>query len=626
MIDINNWPAEVKDVAHDVVGAIPEVGLLLNLVLDVFWPSTGTDIWGQVKEQVESTVQKDLLKHEIQTIEGKLKAIHDSLRNYTDYSVEYRQDPKRNAGDLQKMRPQLSSMIMHANDLFDRIENSDQQAHLIPYLVALAPLELSILREQYSHGKLLFGFTSKADLKHLKEKYKRYQNLFPKLFTEWKSWREKQIVYESKHGFKHVKDLLTKQRVFMVNSVSEKGIAQGKKMFLRNAIAGMANTLSGAFYLHNFLPDIKNYDEPVYIAGLGTISLGPFSWDVGWGRDYNSIKDRPGRVDSLQIQHGTEIDGIQVTYASHKGRFFGSNSGQKTIIDVLQQNKGDEQVYVAGMIVSGDSNKSFMCGIQPILVRKTTTNNKSQFIQELAPWYGTHHSSGQVGAIAPNYRLSSVSATPGGRIADMEFFFEFVPKIEVIELQTSGYSSKINESAPILVNGLPISQPVPLRAKNRRRIKAIEVITVRLKDGAIKFQRTYHSTDANEIWKSLHTDVEKLKKDQSNNGDFFFLTSSGLRGKDSPQHFPDFANLLTSIGASIDPRWFMGVVKPNWPYWWVTSGQFGAKSQRLTEYKQYQRQPNQCQIKLYLRPDGSIYFKDSQSGWPNKQLPLPTSG
>ena len=77
--DIND---DAKTIVVGGLSLIPEVGGLLSALTSLFWP--GTDVWSQVKGQVEALVDKEIDNAIYGSVDAKLKGLKKDIQSYLD--------------------------------------------------------------------------------------------------------------------------------------------------------------------------------------------------------------------------------------------------------------------------------------------------------------------------------------------------------------------------------------------------------------------------------------------------------------------------------------------------------------------------------------------------------------
>ena len=99
----DSWNNRLKSVAEGLAAAIPEIGKVVKLLINLFWPETKESIWSAIKEQVEKLVETKILDYELQERTAALNALRDNMKMYTHAS----NDEKANVGYSGVVQPTL---------------------------------------------------------------------------------------------------------------------------------------------------------------------------------------------------------------------------------------------------------------------------------------------------------------------------------------------------------------------------------------------------------------------------------------------------------------------------------------------------------------------------------------
>lgn len=71
-----------KKVAMMIAGKIPQVGGVLSVLMDIFWPTDEVSIWDQIKDQVAALVDQKIAENNLALLRKELKGVQISLKNY----------------------------------------------------------------------------------------------------------------------------------------------------------------------------------------------------------------------------------------------------------------------------------------------------------------------------------------------------------------------------------------------------------------------------------------------------------------------------------------------------------------------------------------------------------------
>ena len=71
-----------KVVAQSVSGKVPVIGGLLSGLIGLFWPTSGPDIWDEIKAKVEALVSQDISENNLNELKLTLQGLKDDLNDY----------------------------------------------------------------------------------------------------------------------------------------------------------------------------------------------------------------------------------------------------------------------------------------------------------------------------------------------------------------------------------------------------------------------------------------------------------------------------------------------------------------------------------------------------------------
>eukprot|EP00299_Pterocystis_sp_00344_P015693 c7846_g1_i1.p1 GENE.c7846_g1_i1~~c7846_g1_i1.p1 ORF type:complete len:568 (-),score=106.36 c7846_g1_i1:50-1630(-) len=346
-----DWNELAKKMAVIALRKIPYIGQALAALVSFCWPpSEKQDIWDTLKDRVVAVVDSKILDFEISERQEELQGFKKTLERYAS------------AGNSER-GAMMASMLTNADTMFEKLRSSPNALHLLPFVAVFAQIHMTLLAERYHHGSEIFpGDQNEAWwLKELQDTYTEYVTHLTSGYDTWLAWRVTQV--EAKTWLSHhpmaippfyscmsegsATDALTGATIhYSVDlTCTEQTLIRDavfaiKDMWLNRAKADMASSLSGAFFLHYYIPGNSNM-SPIVFNQLQTLKLGPYS-PATLGQSYARASSSSGglgeNIDSFtlpgdvaQAQKGVRsmlvreynsIDGIQMTYGA-----FDSNSG-----------------------------------------------------------------------------------------------------------------------------------------------------------------------------------------------------------------------------------------------------------------------------------------------------------
>jgi len=282
----------IKSVVVGLEAEIPEVGGVVAVLTDLFWPESGEDIWDSIKAQVASLVDDAILAKELEERKEVLDGLRDTMKSYVA------------AKDHEKGAI-MAAMLTSANILYSELTESSNAIHLIPVAVAAANIHLTLLRERLNHGREIYQEENGIVWRNeLGDRYLKCSQYFRDIYPKWAEW----------------------------NAARYPGDANtdGNDAWQRNeAIGGMTATLEPTFLLIRFLPE-HPHDGPRVDPQLAEVWLGPYSvacWELGASDHAIETVDNPGIINQVYVREFNSVDGLQFIYTTHEGNFTGNPRG-----------------------------------------------------------------------------------------------------------------------------------------------------------------------------------------------------------------------------------------------------------------------------------------------------------
>lgn len=139
--DTIDWNDDAKTIVSTALGLIPEGGEILSGLVDIFWPSSGGDVWDQVKGQVDELITKELGNYDYNLVKGNLQGLKNVADDYT-YAINHN-------GDIQKYWNTLYTDFALYEPNF---QQDGFEVRLLPLFAQFANMYLSLLRDGVVNG------------------------------------------------------------------------------------------------------------------------------------------------------------------------------------------------------------------------------------------------------------------------------------------------------------------------------------------------------------------------------------------------------------------------------------------------------------------------------------------
>jgi hypothetical protein len=180
-VRVDDYTIDPNDAAKTAVatalGEIPEVGALLEGLVEIFWPESGSsnEVWDQIEQRVEALIQRDLDDSVYRSTQQELTGLRDALANYTDAAQP---------GHTVTSSTWVSTRTAFA-DRMPTFQTGGYEVLLLPLWAQAANMYLGLLRDGVLFGRG-WGW-SDADynsaLKSLQNTIKDYTAWAPRIFA-----------------------------------------------------------------------------------------------------------------------------------------------------------------------------------------------------------------------------------------------------------------------------------------------------------------------------------------------------------------------------------------------------------------------------------------------------------
>jgi len=139
-----DWNDNAKIAVTTALGMIPEVGEILSGLVDILWPSTKEDVWGEIKDQVEALIDQKLSDVVYQQVSGDLQGLSAVIGKY--------QDELRNGSstEINNKWGDVCDFFAYAKPQF---QLDDYKVLLLPLFAQFANMYLAVLRDGVAFGK-----------------------------------------------------------------------------------------------------------------------------------------------------------------------------------------------------------------------------------------------------------------------------------------------------------------------------------------------------------------------------------------------------------------------------------------------------------------------------------------
>jgi hypothetical protein len=138
-----NWNDAARTVVTTGLEMIPEVGEIIGPLVDIFWPSTTENVWGEIKDEVEALVDQKIEEHVYDTVKEDLAGLNNSI-------ILYRNELK-NGNSASILIQWISTRTTFATAL-PHFQSNGYELPLLGLFAQFANLYLSLLRDAVLFG------------------------------------------------------------------------------------------------------------------------------------------------------------------------------------------------------------------------------------------------------------------------------------------------------------------------------------------------------------------------------------------------------------------------------------------------------------------------------------------
>lgn len=149
---------DIKTVLNMSIAFIPVFGSSINLLINLFWPTSQQDLWSQIKDQVLAAIDQQAEEDAVNALQNTIDGFKTVLASYAFIVKTYNGNPSASG---------LAAVIGKAGDVESAFEvgapafmnpsNAAWQGDFLPLFAQMANLHLVFLRDILWHGKAL-GF------------------------------------------------------------------------------------------------------------------------------------------------------------------------------------------------------------------------------------------------------------------------------------------------------------------------------------------------------------------------------------------------------------------------------------------------------------------------------------
>lgn len=190
MTTTQHRPATPDDVAYSIdpndaaktvvvagLGEVPVAGKVLGPLVDILWPESKEDVWGEIRDQVEKLVKTQLTDYVLKQTQADLDGLAKVLKSYVEYAKP---------GHTPSL---TSSVYTAANEQFNasmgHFTTSGFEVVLLPMWAQAANMHVSLLRDGVLFGRTSWGWNDvdhESAVAELQDAIATYTSWAPRIF------------------------------------------------------------------------------------------------------------------------------------------------------------------------------------------------------------------------------------------------------------------------------------------------------------------------------------------------------------------------------------------------------------------------------------------------------------
>jgi hypothetical protein len=275
----DTWTNFIREMVLAGLSKIPVAGEIIEALVGFFWHSQ-TDIWGEIKAQVEALIAQKIADYEYGRVTDALTGLGKVLSDYSQaVTHNYTAD-------------EIRGYFISARTQFDAAQPSfmaqGYELLLLPLLAQLANMQLALLRDGVVHGKD-WNF-SDADIADLHTSLKTQIDTYGSWVDKWYAWGNTNVLHPAPRTY----------------SIRETTTWAANNAYVRGMTLGV---LDHKFYWSSFdptnNPDGKNVPK-------NTREI--YSEPEGTSHTPHAVAPPNAKITALNVWGWDRLDGVQAAY------------------------------------------------------------------------------------------------------------------------------------------------------------------------------------------------------------------------------------------------------------------------------------------------------------------------
>lgn len=138
-----DWNYAAQTTVTNALFSVPEVGTVLSTLTSIFWPSSGEDVWGEIKDQVEAVMDQKISDLVYKNVQESLQGLQAVVNNYLEIV---------DSGDTQVISERWNAANADFIQQLPYFQASGYEVLLLPLFAQYVNLYQSLLRDGMTKG------------------------------------------------------------------------------------------------------------------------------------------------------------------------------------------------------------------------------------------------------------------------------------------------------------------------------------------------------------------------------------------------------------------------------------------------------------------------------------------
>jgi hypothetical protein len=143
-----DWNNAAKILLSNGLGEVPEVGWLIESIVEIYWPDNQPNVWDQVREQVKVLIDKEITDDDFKNLSEDLQGLDNVIENYLTVLKD------SNPQEISEAFEVAYGLFLDYAPTFEALAHSESdRVAFLPLFAQFANMHLALQRDGVLHGK-----------------------------------------------------------------------------------------------------------------------------------------------------------------------------------------------------------------------------------------------------------------------------------------------------------------------------------------------------------------------------------------------------------------------------------------------------------------------------------------